>query len=231
MNSIIILAAFASVPADTDWRTAADYPEPAASQGKHGSAITSFEVTAEGRVENCRVIRSSGTAQLDEASCAIMTRRARFKPGVDAKGQPQTITTGITVHWIMPGQPQTSADLPIEGQSVRILYDPPLPRKTGEPALVGSGQARAVVRLAGAELPRYPREELKQGRQGRVAAVININRKGKPTGCSIIRTSGYAGLDQATCDFALRKIRFEPALDFYGKPVSSKDVFEMNWKF
>lgn len=47
-----------------------------------------FRVTigADGRVRNCELLASSGTADLDRAICANVAKRPRFKPATDEDG-------------------------------------------------------------------------------------------------------------------------------------------------
>jgi protein TonB len=40
-----------------------------------------------GRVTECRVIRSSGNAELDETTCRLILERFRFAPARDAQGR------------------------------------------------------------------------------------------------------------------------------------------------
>lgn len=68
------------------WVTPEDYPSRALREEKEGVTSIEFDVTADGRVENCRVTASSGTPELDDATCRNFTRRARYAPAQDAAG-------------------------------------------------------------------------------------------------------------------------------------------------
>lgn len=78
-----------------------DYPPEALAQRKQGITDFRLRISATGRVEDCRVERSSGSAALDEATCRVITRRARFRPGINAAGRPvPSIYTGM-IHWTL----------------------------------------------------------------------------------------------------------------------------------
>jgi protein TonB len=65
---------------------ASDYPPEARRSGWEGSVIADLTVTAKGRVSQCVVGESSGYAVLDQATCTILTTRAKFYPAKDRSG-------------------------------------------------------------------------------------------------------------------------------------------------
>src|SRR5687767_11924526 len=69
-----------------------DYPLSARTAGEAGTARVRLEVGPNGRVTNCAILQSSGSAALDSATCRIMRSRARFTPARDAAGTPATDT-------------------------------------------------------------------------------------------------------------------------------------------
>ena len=84
------------------WTTSADYPLRALREGREGNATFFVTVNADGRVSSCRIIESSGHADLDDATCKNVIRRARFNPATDASGQPTIGTYSNTVRWVIP---------------------------------------------------------------------------------------------------------------------------------
>jgi protein TonB len=52
-----------------------------------GSASISFRVNADGRMANCRTIRSSGDPTVDSIVCDVATRYLRFSPARDRGGR------------------------------------------------------------------------------------------------------------------------------------------------
>lgn len=84
--------------------SADDYPASAQANGEEGTAQAQLTVDESGRVSGCTIVRSSGHRSLDEATCAILTRRARFTPARDADGRavPSTYVTP-PVSWRLEG--------------------------------------------------------------------------------------------------------------------------------
>jgi len=64
----------------------ADYPPAAVRRREQGDVVIRFTVTARGGVADCTAEQSSGSAALDEQSCAIWRRRARYVPATGADG-------------------------------------------------------------------------------------------------------------------------------------------------
>ena len=67
--------------------SADDYPAEAMRNGEQGTVQAELTIDTRGRVKACNIVRSSGYASLDEATCSIMRRRARFRPLHDANGK------------------------------------------------------------------------------------------------------------------------------------------------
>jgi len=83
------------------WATDADYPQKALREERSGT--TGFRVTVgtDGRVVDCTITSSSGSPDLDEATCKNVTRRARFKPALE-DGQPVQSTYTNRIRWVIP---------------------------------------------------------------------------------------------------------------------------------
>lgn len=64
-----------------------DYPAEFKRAGFAGQVAVRFTVRTDGRVEDCRVDRSSGSAELDALTCALVERRLRYAPARDAAGR------------------------------------------------------------------------------------------------------------------------------------------------
>lgn len=56
----------------------------------------------DGRVVSCTVTSSSGHADLDAATCSLVSLRARFNPALDANGNPTTGTYSNRIRWVIP---------------------------------------------------------------------------------------------------------------------------------
>jgi hypothetical protein len=71
----------------------------------------------------------------------------------------------------------------------------------------------------------YPDAALRRATQGRIVLRIAINARGRATACTPVATSGSPQIDVTTCRIALRRGRFDPALDAAGRPVAVQAVF------
>lgn len=85
-----------------NWATTNDYPTRALREEREGT--TGFRVTVgpDGRVTSCEITSSSGSSDLDEATCSNVTRRARFNPATDGEGQPTSGSYSNRVRWVIP---------------------------------------------------------------------------------------------------------------------------------
>jgi protein TonB len=63
-----------------------DYPSASIRNEEEGTVAFRLVVGADGRVTGCTVTTSSGHPALDETSCRLLSRRARFNPGKDPSG-------------------------------------------------------------------------------------------------------------------------------------------------
>lgn len=80
----------------------ADYPTDAMLKGEQGVVALTFDIAPDGMVESCRILESSGSAALDEASCQIVIRRARYRPARDATGAPIRSQGSRRIRWALP---------------------------------------------------------------------------------------------------------------------------------
>ncbi|MDE8650845.1 energy transducer TonB [Novosphingobium album (ex Liu et al. 2023)] len=83
------------------WATANDYPARALREERTGT--TGFRVTVgtDGRVIDCQITSSSGHADLDQATCDNVRRRARFKPAME-NGEPVQGSYSNRIRWVIP---------------------------------------------------------------------------------------------------------------------------------
>lgn len=86
-----------------DWITNDDYPSDALNAEASGTTRIRWDIGANGRVENCTVLASSGNASLDRAACSALTRRGRYTPALDQNGAPmRTVGQTRNVRWQLP---------------------------------------------------------------------------------------------------------------------------------
>ncbi|WP_404367918.1 energy transducer TonB [Sphingomonas sp. MMS24-J45] len=64
---------------------------------------------------------------------------------------------------------------------------------------------------------------------GLVTYRATIGTNGRLSDCRIVRSSGNAALDAATCSLALQHVRFRPARDAKGRKVTDTALFEQEW--
>jgi periplasmic protein TonB len=84
------------------WITNDDYPPGALREERSGVSGISWTINEQGRVENCRVTSSSGSPDLDDTACRLVTRRGRYAPAKDQAGNPMRQTASIRFRWTIP---------------------------------------------------------------------------------------------------------------------------------
>jgi protein TonB len=85
-----------------DWVTTNDYPSRALREEREGTTGFSLSIDASGRVSNCTITSSSGSPDLDQATCDNLRRRARFTPATDGEGQPTEGSYSSRTRWVIP---------------------------------------------------------------------------------------------------------------------------------
>lgn len=84
------------------WVTTRDYPSSPLRRGQEGIAKFRLEVAASGKVDECIITRSSGVAQLDQATCRYVSKRAKFHPARDGSDKPMAGYYESSVSWVIP---------------------------------------------------------------------------------------------------------------------------------
>lgn len=85
-----------------DWISPDDYPPEALRANQTGITGFRLDVDPAGQVVRCTVTSSSGSSLLDETSCALLIRRARFSPALDRKGRAIASSFSSAVRWSIP---------------------------------------------------------------------------------------------------------------------------------
>lgn len=117
-----------------------------------------------------------------------------------------SVTTG-PIEFGIPGPTPSAAS----------LYDPVGAKAKGNP---GKWVTNDDYR------PRWIMEEL----SGTARFTLQIDARGKVTGCSITRSTGHPALDTATCDLVTKRARFDAARDNTGKPVAGTYSNAVTWR-
>jgi TonB family protein len=87
---------------------ASDYPRDAIQRNEQGVTGFSLNVDTAGRVSDCTVTASSGSASLDEATCRIFRERAQFEPARDGQGRPVPDRISSRMRWVLPERDSSS---------------------------------------------------------------------------------------------------------------------------
>jgi protein TonB len=88
--------------ADGSWLTADDYPFRALRVGRQGRTAFTLTIGQDGRVIDCHVTESSGSPDLDAATCSNFSQRGRFVPATDGTGHPIQGSYASSVNWSLP---------------------------------------------------------------------------------------------------------------------------------
>ena len=96
------------------------------------SVNTAVTVTPQGKIQDCKVEVSSGIQKLDAHTCALLIRRAKFRPALDRDG---TSIYGVyrtqIDWWVGDGYPPLGRTIPEVSMTVKTL-----PPKTKSPAVL-----------------------------------------------------------------------------------------------
>lgn len=186
------------------WVNMNDYPTGALMDQTEGT--TGFRVTVgpDGRVTDCVIISSSGSPDLDVATCTNVKRRARFDPALDANGSPTNGKYTNRVRWQIPS------------------FVPLISFPRG-PAMQGSAWAKILP-------VDFPQKALAEQRQGKVTIELAVSAAGTVEGCTVIESSTHEDIDAASCKKASERAKFQPALDFAGQPTAGRVQTELNWR-
>jgi len=79
-----------------------DYPQSAIRNEEQGTTAVRMTIGTDGRVTDCSITQSSGSSALDQATCNILRRRARFTPAKDQAGNPITDSFSQRIRWELP---------------------------------------------------------------------------------------------------------------------------------
>lgn len=84
------------------WTTEGDYPAKALREKREGTVHFSVLVGSDGKGKSCSVTQSSGSPDLDAASCEMVMRRGRWTPATDTQGIPVEATFSSKFVWKIP---------------------------------------------------------------------------------------------------------------------------------
>ena len=108
------------------WIIPDDYPLDAFNAGKEGTVEIEISVDEQGHAARCRIVRSSGTASLDQTACAAVARRGSWEPTRDEAGQSIFAIYRRRIVWALPGS-NTKPKLPMFDMEIDVAKLP-IPR-------------------------------------------------------------------------------------------------------
>lgn len=85
-----------------DINAARDYPPATREQRLGDYVIIALTVGVDGRVKSCRIHRASRDPQSDQITCRLAQERFRFRPAMDAAGNPVDSVYGWQQRWFEP---------------------------------------------------------------------------------------------------------------------------------
>lgn len=86
----------------SSWVGDADYPAAALRARQEGTTTVKLAINRSGVVSGCEVTGTSGSKALDEETCRIFNRRARYKPALDTAGRPVDSAEPQKIRWQLP---------------------------------------------------------------------------------------------------------------------------------
>jgi len=84
------------------WVTTRDYKRMWINREMTGTGRFAFSISARGRVSDCRVLSSTGHSALDNATCQLVTSRARFNAARDSNGEKVAGDFTTSIRWELP---------------------------------------------------------------------------------------------------------------------------------
>ncbi|ANY20433.1 Gram-negative bacterial tonB protein [Tsuneonella dongtanensis] len=196
-----------------------DIPRESRERERKGTTEVELAISKWGRVADCRVVESSGDADLDAAACTAFATRAQFWPATDASGQD---TAGIwrqKMDWSSMAPPMVRA-VPSPATFVPTGRSETFPRP---PVQQKFGWARVLE----ADWPEGARDSK---REGTTKVSFEVDPEGKPAACQVIDSSGHPDLDARSCVIVGERGMFKPALAADGTPTRGRVTQEVIWR-
>jgi TonB family protein len=184
-----------------------DYPAAALRANDQGTTGFRLIIGPDGRVSECTVTSSSGSAALDMATCRILRSRARYSPARDGNGNPTSGRDSGRVTWRLPDDGDERAGLPAPQLAARLLTP-------------------HAERMTAAD---FPRGTPPRGAEGSSELRVAVGRNGRVIGCDIYLGSGSDALDAAACRLFAARSRYAPARDLAGAAICDIDFVTIDW--
>jgi len=79
-----------------------DYPYQAVREHLDGAVHVALMIDEKGVLKDCVAEKTSGVASLDAQTCAVLVARAKFRPAINASGEPVRSVRTTPVRWALP---------------------------------------------------------------------------------------------------------------------------------
>ncbi|MDH7640954.1 energy transducer TonB [Sphingomonas oryzagri] len=198
MILLFAAAASAAVPLQLagypgDWITPDDYPPLALSKGEWGYYSFALTVAPTGKNEKCEIISPGGFDDLRDLTCALVMKRAKFRPALDVDGHPVFGVFRSSVAWT---QGSNMADI----QRLRKRFPPP---------------SDSDLDVSVNQLPAGMEKSAK------VKLGVQVDEKGAIKACNRDPSEKASALDAVACQQIEAQWKVAAATDKGGAPVSS----------
>lgn len=212
------MAPFEASPAKAiapgSWFSPDDYPVDARKAGKEGTVRFEVNVDASGKPTACRIVSTSGSTSLDEATCRSVIAKGQFTPAT-LQGKPVASTYTSNTTWKLEGP--VPASVAASSRSVSIV------------SMTIPGKPTPIDELSWFKVNDYPADAQKAGKEGVVIFEVTVGADGKPSACRIARSSGTPSLDETTCRVVMERAHFKPAM-VNGKAVTGVYTKPTSWR-
>ena len=208
-----------------------DYPADARAAGAQGIVRVQLGIGPDGRVSDCTIIRNSGAASLDAATCRILRERGHFPPPRNARGRPSRGFVEGDVEWHLP--PGTVAvRRPVNESVASLLPDELIGGRGPRDRALGPFPPRRMSADLGAyfRASDYPARALAARHEGEVGYEVVVGTNGRVSNCRVNRSSGDAALDAATCRVLRERARYLPARDIRGGTMEGVETGTYAWR-
>lgn len=164
------------------------YPPGALADLVEGKTVYKVTVTEDGRAENCVIVETSGSPELDAGACKMLIGSTRFRIAMNEAGQPVQYEHSGSVVFKQQFKEYDGSLIPVQQASIVLAVEQSFMRQLGP-----ADEWATSVRL-------------------------DISERGKLAGCELVKTTGSQKLDGSICKRVKRVTTFKAGRDAAGNP-------------
>lgn len=99
-------------------------------------------------------------------------------------------------------------------------------------AAAGPALADGYMRKSNGDIQfaNYPRGALERGEEGVVGIRVRLDKQGRLLSCAVSKSSGFAALDEASCDLLIANARMKPFLSGDGSKIEKEADGQVVWQ-